>query len=329
MVKPWERKLAGDSRSALGIEALKKQLFQAVLFFLGFAVIAAGAIFLIRWKNKEAGEKRQLLKYWESSSFSEAYDKSGEILGYNPLDPFVLTIRGFVSYQLAQAQINNSDALVYIDECIWALRKALLKNSDRDGRIRYVLGKAYYLKGRDYADLSIRYLEESREVSHAAPDLSEYLGLAYAAIREYRKSIEELSSALNPAVPSDAQGQVFIDDSSSDRLLMAISDSYIGLEDWESSRAYLMRCIEQSKDTDLVFAARLKLGSVLYNMGDVPGAIAVYTLILDSGIESAEACYELGEIYTAQGETIRARAAYRRANRADRNYGPALVRLNM
>jgi tetratricopeptide (TPR) repeat protein len=318
MVKPWIRRLGGDSRSDISLEALKKQLFQAVLFFLGFAVIAAGVIFIIRWKNKEAGEKRELLTYWEGSSYSEAYDKSREILGNRPLDPFVLTIHGFVSYQLAQAQINNADALVNIDVCIWTLRKALLKNPDKDGRIRYVLGKAYYLKGPDYADLSIRYLGEAKGVSYSASDLNEYLGLAYAAIHDYRKSVEELTLGLDPA---GVDG--------SDRLLMAIAGSYEGLEDWESSRAYLMRCIAQTKDTDIVLEAQLKLGRVLYNMGDVPGAVSTYTLILDSGIENAEASYELGEIYASQGETIRARAAYRRAYRADPNYGPALIRLNM
>jgi tetratricopeptide (TPR) repeat protein len=310
MIKPWIHKLGGDSRP----DIMKKRLFQAVLSFLGFVIIATGVIFA-SWKNREAGEKKELLQYWEDGSYSEAYDRSGEILADKPLDPFVLTVHGFVSYQLAQAQINSTGALAYIDECIWSLRKALLKNPDKDGRIRYVLGKAYFLKGPDYADLSIRYLEEAKAASYSVADLSEYLGLAYAAVHDYRKSVEELTQDLDPA------GDVI---EGSDRLLMAIANSYEGLEDWESSRAYLLRCIEQTKDTDIVLEARLKLGKVLRSMGDLSGAIETYNLILDSGIESAEACYELGEIYTAQGETIKARAAYRRANRADRNYGPAL-----
>ncbi|MDR1929419.1 MAG: tetratricopeptide repeat protein [Treponema sp.] len=318
MYKLWVQKPDGNSRSDIGIEALKKQLFQYILFFLGLALISAAVVFLIVWKNKEAGEKKDLLRYWDAGSYSEAYEKSGDILKRSPLDSFVLTMRGFVSYQLALAQINNAGALVYVDECILSLRRALLKNPDRNGRIRYVLGKAYYVKGSDYADLSIRYLTEAREASYTAEDLSEYLGLAYAAVHNYRKSVEEFSKALKP-----------LDSGASDRLLIAIADSYMGMEDWESARAYLMRCIEQSKDADIIFQSRLKLGKALYQTGDIPGAIAAYTLILEGGIESAEACYELGEIYAVQGETIRARAAYRRAYRADPSYGPALARLNM
>jgi tetratricopeptide (TPR) repeat protein len=137
-------------------------------------------------------------------------------------------------------------------------------------------------------------------------------------VHDYRKSVEELTMGLDPQSPEG-----------SDRLLLAIAESYMGLEDWENARAYLTRCTEQSKDTDLILKARLLLGKALQKTGDLPGAIAVFLGILEGGVESAEACYELGEIYAAQGETIRARAAYRRAYRADPNYGPALVRLNM
>jgi tetratricopeptide (TPR) repeat protein len=66
----------------------------------------------------------------------------------------------------------------------------------------------------------------------------------------------------------------------------------------------------------------------LWNSGDVAGAESVFTEVLEY-TENAEAAYELGEIYAAQGDTIRARAAWRRSYRADNNYRPARVRLNM
>jgi tetratricopeptide (TPR) repeat protein len=208
--------------------------------------------------------------------------------------------------------------LVYIDNCIQSLRKALLgKNADKEGRIRYVLGKAYYAKGPDYADLAVKYLEEAKAVSFNAADLNEYLGLSYAAIKDYQKSIEAFSASLDPAATEG-----------SDLLLYHIAQSYIGLEDWEASKAYLIRCTESSKDAELMLKARLLLGKALANEGDTEGAIAAFESVLEEGGENAEASFEMGEIYAALGDTTRARAAWRRARRADPNFAPVLPRLN-
>jgi Flp pilus assembly protein TadD len=101
------------------------------------------------------------------------------------------------------------------------------------------------------------------------------------------------------------------------------------MEDWEASKAYLIRSIESSKDAALVLKARLLLGKALVNEGDSEGAIAAFESVLEEGGENAEASFEMGEIYAAQGDTTRARAAWRRARRADPNYAPALARLNV
>jgi tetratricopeptide (TPR) repeat protein len=291
-----------------------------------FCVIAAGAGALAAIIGvlagiyaRDAGIKREILRDWENAAYAEAFAKCAGALEKHPLDHFLLTLNGFVSYQLAVSQINAADTLVYLDRCIWSLRKALLKkNADRDGRIRYVLGKAYFEKGRDYADLAIRYLEEAEAAGYRAYDISEYLGLAYEAVREYRKSVEVLSRSLDP----NKNGE------DSDRLLLAIALSYTGLEDWENARAYLARCIEQTRDTEKALTARLMLGKVVKNSGDISGAEKIFDEVLET-VESAEASYELGEIYAAQGDAVRSRAAWRRAYRADANYKPARVRLNM
>ncbi|MDR1506935.1 MAG: tetratricopeptide repeat protein [Treponema sp.] len=307
------------NRSKISSEALKHQLFRGILYALGLLAIAAIVLFFIARKNREAGVKRNILRNWENGLYAEAFEQSSLALREKPLDPFLLTINGFVAYQLAVSQITQSDTRSYLDAGIWSLRKVLLRtNADGDGRIRYVLGKAYYSKGPEYADLSIRYLEESRGAGYTAKDIPEYLGLAYEAVREYRKSVEILSQALDPGESGE----------DSDRLLMAIARSYTGLEDWENARAYLIRCVEQTKDGGEGIRARLLLGGVLRNSGDSVGAESVFTEVLESA-ESAEAAYELGEIYAAQGDTIRARAAWRRSYRADNNYRPARTRLNM
>ncbi|MDR2663336.1 MAG: tetratricopeptide repeat protein [Treponema sp.] len=308
MIKP-------QNRSEISMEVLKRQVFQGIL------VLAAltGVFFLFRPWIREAGAKKDLLEFWTAGSYGEAYEKSREGLAKNPMDPFFLTMNGFCSYQLALTQISEAGSLVYIDECIRSLRKALLgKNADKDGRIRYVLGKGYYLKGPEYADLAVKYLEEAKAVPYEAGDLGEYLGLAYSAVKDYRKSIEALTASLNP----QDQG------ADSDLLLLYIAQSYMGLEDWDTARAYLKRCAEQSRDTEIVLKSTILLGKALYNSGDSDGALAAFESVLETGGENAEASFEIGEIYAARGDTIRARAAWRRARRADPNYGPVLSRLN-
>jgi tetratricopeptide (TPR) repeat protein len=305
--------------SSVNSKTLKKQVIQGTVFILALGVVLILFIVFFGVKFREAGNKKNILGYWEQGLWIEAYETSKSALASKPMDVFFLTINGFAAYQTAMAQINNTGSLEFIDVCIWSLRKALLgRNTDKDGRIRYVLGKAYYVKGPDYADLSVRYLEEAKSAAFNAGDLNEYLGLAYAVIQDYGKSIEALTASL------DSTGK----DENSDILLMRIAQSYMGLEEWERAKTYLFRCINASRDTGLVLEARLQLGKVLRNSEDLDGAVAVFESVLEESGEIAEAAYELGEIYASRGDMIRARAAWRRARRADPNFAPVLLRLN-
>lgn len=306
-------------RSEISAEAFKKQVIQGAALFLVMAVLGTIFIIVFRSRIKEAGEKKNLLEYWDNGDWETAYSKSREKLALKPLDPFFLTINGFAAYQTSLAQINNEEALRYTEECILSLRKALLsKNADKDGRIRYVLGKAYYTKGGDFADLAVKYLEEAKALSFNAADFDEYLGLSYSAIKEYERSIAAFSASLDPA---SGEG--------SDLLLLHIAQSYISLEEWETAKAYLHRCTESSRDMELTLKARLLLGKALSMEGDTGGALSAFEAVLEIGGENAEASYEIGEIYASLGDTTRARAAWRRALRADPGFAPALIRLNV
>lgn len=305
--------------SEISTEVRKRQVFQGILLLLMLAVLGTVFIFLFRSKIKDAGIKKNLLDYWENGAWEMVYEKSLEGLASQPMDSFFLTMNGFSAYQVALAQVTNEDSLNYIEKCIISLRKALLsRNADKDGRIRYVLGKAYYSKGYIYADLAVKYLEEAKTASFNARDLNEYLGLSYAAKKDYQKSVEAFTASLDP---DSGEG--------SDLLLLHIAQAYMGLENWEASKAYLIRCAETSKDADLELKARLLLGKVLVNEGDTDSAIAAFEAVLEISGENAEASYEMGEIYAARGDTTRARAAWRRARRADPNFAPALDRLNV
>ena len=288
-----------------------------MLGVLIFAVIALLPVAYINFKGYYANERRTLREYFESGMFDAAYAQSALMLQEKPLDSYILTVYGFSAYQLAIAQINSFDTISYVNECIWALRKALLpRESSGDGRIFYVLGKAYYYKGSGYADLAVKYLEKAKAISYKAEDIPEYLGLAYAAIGDFRSSVEAFTLALSGGKEA------------SDVLLLSIAKSYLDLGELDSGRAYLIHCLEISRDSKTIAAGRLLLGNTLSKIGDLAGAEAEYLKVLEESGENAEAHFQLGELYALGGDATRARAEWRRALRLDPTHGPARSRLN-
>jgi tetratricopeptide (TPR) repeat protein len=327
------------SRSNYGLHIHRVKTIHAAAVIIVLAVIAVLiSLFIGRW-NRSGNERKELLTYWAAGSFDKTFSASKTALASRPADYFLLTLHGFSAYQLGLAQINNQDTLAYINECIWSLRKALLlKNSQDDGRVYYVLGKAYCYKGTGYADLAVKYLEKARDVLYNARDIPEYLGLAYAAMRDYRGSVEAFTQALNP--PAYAEGEAAgetadpadiypADIHPSDVLLLSIARSYTALDEPDSARAYLLRCIEISRDSNTRVTARLLLGEILGKGGDSGGAEAQYLAALEEAGENAEVRYQLGELYAAAGDAARARAEWRRAVRFDPAHIKARSRLGM
>ena len=290
-----------------------------ILIFLAVALIAGIPLFIIAGiQNRKGIERRQLLREWEAGAYDTVYALSQDILADKPMDYFMLTIHGFSAYQLGISQINNTDTLHYIDQCIWALRKAiLLKEAATDGKVYYVLGKAYYYKGDDFSDLAIAYLEKALELSYDVSDIPEYLGLSYAAAGDYRSSVEAFSHALNP-----------VDKEPSDKLLLAIARSYKELEEYETARAYLMRCLEISKDSNSLIKARLLLAEIYIRAGDFSEAEKLYLAIIESSGDNTEAYYQLGELYARKGDLTQARAYWRLSLRADPANQKARARLS-
>jgi len=304
--------VVGDSYKRKRV--LQKVLFGAILLIL---VSLFPAVYF-KLKDHSFNERRELKESFNSAFFDSAYNKSREMLAKDPLDFSLLTINGFSAYQLAIAQINSFNTLFYINECIWSLRKALLlKEGSSDGRIFYVLGKAYYNKGPAYADLAVKYLEKARASRYWSDDIPEYLGLAYAAIRDFRSSVAVFAEAL-----ASSQGP-------SDVLLLSIARSYMALDENEQARAYLIQCLDISRDSKTTAAARLLNGNILMKSGDLSGAETEYLKMLEDIGDNAEAHYQLGELYALAGDPTRARAEWRRALRIDPAHGPSRNRLNI
>jgi Flp pilus assembly protein TadD len=110
---------------------------------------------------------------------------------------------------------------------------------------------------------------------------------------------------------------------------LSIARSYTALDEPGSAQAYLLRCVEISRDSNTRVTARLLLGEILGKGGDSEGAEAQYMAVLDEAGENAEARYQLGELYAAGGDMVRARAEWRRAVQFDPAHGKARSRLGI
>ncbi|MDR0456529.1 MAG: tetratricopeptide repeat protein [Treponema sp.] len=321
----------------------RKRLIFSVIALAVIGLLSAAVIqFAGKITGAARGERRELVQFWEAGSYNEVYNRSQAALAARPLDYFLLTMHGFSAYQLGISQINSLNAERYFDDCVRSLRKALLlKNSLNDGRLYYVLGKAYNYRDENYADLAVKYLEKAGGLSYNAADIPEYLGLAYAAVGDYRNSVTAFAEALviqnrgNNGPPDEwSSGERPSDERPSGErpsglLLLSIARSYFALDEFEQARAYLQRCVEVSPDSRIVFSARLLLSDVLQKTGDNNGAKQQLLDILGEAGENAEAHYQLGELYALQGEATRARAEWRLALRADPAHLKARTRLSM
>jgi len=305
------------SRYGRHIYRLKRIRAIAVVLLVIFAV--GISIFVVsRVKNGISNERREILRLWNEEKFEQVYEISKNALYERPVDYFLLTINGFSAYQLGISQINNHSTLFYIDESIRSLRKALLlKESNSDGRVFYVLGKAYNYKGAEYADLVVKYLETANKLSYNANDIPEFLGLAYAAFGDYRSSVQAFSSALVP------QGEM------SDTLLLSIARSYMAMEEYSMASGYLKRCIDSSQDSKSINIARILMAEILINSDDYESAEKQYMIILNDTGEDAEVHYKLGELYFLKGDTTKARSEWRIAYRQDPAHAKARARLNI
>ncbi|MCL2765479.1 MAG: tetratricopeptide repeat protein [Treponema sp.] len=276
------------------------------------------SIFVFSQINRGAGnERRELLHVWNEGNYEMAYEISKNALIDRPLDYFLLTINGFSAYQMGVSQINNQSMLNFINICIFSLRKAIMqKEALKDGRLYYVLGKAYGNKGAEYADLAVKYLNMANALNYDAQDIPEYLGLAYAAFGDYRNSVISFTQALIPGKPV------------SDNLLLSIARSYMAMDEYSMALGYLQRCIETSPDSMSVITARLLLAEIHKKNNDYDSAESQYNRILETSGENAEVRFQLGELYNMKGDTTRARSEWRMAFRQDPSHARARARLN-
>ena len=310
--------MIGRVRSGYGKIIIKRRALFFLFGMVASIVLALGAVYLgLHYKDRSIGRDSSMaLDEWNAGNFERVHELSVKNVADRPLSSFWLVMNGLSSYQLAVAQIKQEDTFAHIDQAIASLRKALIVGAgSMDSRARYVLGKAYFRKGPQYADLAVENLESASASGYEASDLHEHLGLAYATLGDYRASVVSFSKALGTD-PSDL-------------LLLSIARSYLELEEFDQAKQYLVRCAEESKDVTVSNQARLLLGASYRKAGMNEDAEKEYLAIVSRDPKNADALFALGELYAENGDTIKARAEWRKAIRIDPTHGPSRARLGI
>ncbi len=294
--------------------------FRFFIILIGFCILTAIVIVLL---NTEILTSRSVasvdftesvFQSWDTGDYKRVIEICEEQLTKNPLDAIALSFGGFAHFYVGVDQYTLEEQLLYIDKAVMYLRKALIGADDNlQRRVQYVLGKSYYHKGKFYADLSIQNMEESIREGFIQEDSYQYLGLAYTEIGAYNMAIDSFVEANKRQ--------------SSGILYLTIAQSYYKMGDTENAERYLRFCIQEGAEPSVTEKSLFLLGKIYLELEEFQSAEKAYRQILDINARSADAHYHLGEVFEATGDSIKARAEWRKTLDIDPSHYGAKLKL--
>jgi tetratricopeptide (TPR) repeat protein len=271
------------------------------------------------WINRVRGrfqteqDSQSLSGLWQNRLYDEVIDRCDEQLEDDPLDATLLAYRGFAYFYKGVSEVTLEERIPYLDEAIVSLRRAKLSAAgSRRSEVDYILGKAYYHKGKYYYDLTLEYLQAALAAGYQPEDIYDYLGLAATQLDRLEEGLEYFQRALeiNPT----------------DLLLLTIGQTYFQAEAKQEAEEYLLRAVNKTEDPAVEIRARFLLGQMYFDREDYFKAEGQYSQILALDPNSSDAYYYLGEIYSNMNDAVKARAYWRKALVIDPSHYGARLR---
>jgi tetratricopeptide (TPR) repeat protein len=267
------------------------------------SIIIIISIILNLPNNQESSKiaRQNILDLWEIRDYSEIAVATDVSLAISPLDSFYLIFKGLSNFYLGLAESDGERRVVLMETTIFSIRKALLDTkAPLKQEAIYVLGKAYFYKGRDYYDEAIAYLSESVAAGYKANDTWEYLALSAQAIGLTQESLEYFEQAIifNPRSPE---------------LLVAAANANMEAENIDRVEQLTKMALSLTADDYLAERCNFILGESYRLQKRFEEAILRFESIKEKNPQSADAWYYEGLTYMDAGDPIRARAAWRKA----------------
>lgn len=280
----------------------KKALAFRIVILLASLVLFSLGIFglLYHQKYKNIPSISELSEDWESSSYNSVYLKSEIILKNEPFNAQALAFRGFSSYYIYVSEPEEASNIAYLENTIVSLRQAMYFLSEGEqGKLSYILGKAYYQKGEYYADLALKYLSIAENSGINFIDLHEFKGMAYLLLGEEEEAISSFTLALK--------------ETPSPLLLYILGETYLKIEDFQNAKQYFFETISKTKDELLQLKCRYHIGRILFDEGEFERAKGEFETIIAKDDDSSDAHYGLGLVWEQQGQLAKARSEWRKA----------------
>ncbi len=283
-----------------------------VIAGLGFALFKNGIGNNILGSAPSQNNEQTIELLWENKHYEQINEKCELILKEDPMNQKALIYNGFSYFYRGAAQFSLEEKIPLFDDALINLRKSLLlKETEIDGKINYIIGKCYFQKGKFYTDLSIKYLEESVEDGYTGEDTFEYLGLLYSKLGQYELSSEYYKKA--------------IDEKPSDMLYLVLAQTYNQMGKIDDAEEYLIWTLNKTTDFNVEQKARYLLGNIYIEKEEFLKAEEEYRKIIEKNEKAADAHYYLGEIYEKMGDTAKARYEWRKCLEIDSyHYGAKL-----
>lgn len=267
----------------------------------------------LKFLFKPAIQGDSLSELWNNRLFDEIITNCDETLNSKAMDVSSLMYRGFAFFYKAVSEVTLENKIHYLEEAIISLRRAKLNNVNQwEPEINYILGKAYYHKGKYYYDLTLAYLEQALSAGFDGEDIYDYLGLAYTQLELIEQGLEYFKLALNKD-PTDL-------------LLLTIGQNYYQLKRAPEAEEYLIRAINKTDDSAIERKSRFLLGQLYFEKKDYFKSEKEYQQILTINPRSADAHFYLGEIYQMMNDPVKARAEWRKTLIIDPSHYGAKLR---
>ncbi len=209
-------------------------------------------------------------------------------------------LRDFSSfYDLYSAKLDGK-TVDLLNQSIISLRRVLLtENVKIKHQVYYILGKAYFLKGIDFLDLSIKYLQLALKEGSREYDLYEYLATAYEVDNQIENAIRFLK---------DAYAEKPLD-----QYVYYLAKYYALLKQYDKAEQSLHDIIAKSKDKDLIIECRLLLGNIYFDKKEYNKAKDLYNQVIREYEGSEAAHFQLALVYENLGDYAKYRAELRKA----------------
>jgi tetratricopeptide (TPR) repeat protein len=288
-----------------------------LVFVLGMAyLIKINQKSLKQW-SYNFKEQSTLLHLWKDGKYMRVLSFSEGLLNNNPVNVLGLFFAGVSSYYLG---VFDSDPLTQTsmnDQAIFYLRSYLEVNHHPryEAEASYVLSKAYYKKGRAYAQLSLNYMQSAQNLGYHNLDMDEYIGFAYVLLGQTQQGIDYLLRSSHVV--------------NNYSLYSSIVDAYIQNNELGKAITLATKIWNESTDDSLRDQALLKLAQLYYQTSNYDKSLQFYSDFLTKYPNNTDALFGLGEVYFVQKDLVKARQQWEIVRRLDPSNREVQARLSM